>query len=194
LVESLVLAFGSGALGILLAEAALTIFKSVPALNLYSPRALYLPGSLYVPGSGEIGLDSAVLAFAFALCFVSGILFGLVPSLQLSRPDLAAQLRETGAAAGQGSSAHRRRFGVAPRSLLVVGQIALCIVLLIGAALLMRSLALLENVNPGFDSSHLLTMKIALPPARYNTGQKKRLSLTIWCTVSKLCPACVPRR
>lgn len=167
LVEGLVLAFIGGALGILLAEVALTILKSVPALNLYSPH------TLYVPGSGEISLDSTVLAFAFALCVVSGIVFGLVPSLQLSRPDLADQLRETGAAAGQSSPAHRTRFGVSPRSLLLVGQIALCIVLLIGAALLMRSLALLENVNPGFDSSHLLTMKIALPPARYNTAQKK---------------------
>ncbi|MGH9581831.1 MAG: FtsX-like permease family protein, partial [Bryobacteraceae bacterium] len=73
----------------------------------------------------------------------------------------------------QGASAYRRHFGVSARSLLVVGQIALCIVLLIGAALLMRSLALLENINPGFDPSHLLTMKIALPPARYDTGQKK---------------------
>jgi predicted permease len=167
LVESLVLAFIGGALGILLAEAALTIFKTVPALSLYSPR------SLHIPGSGKIGLDLTVLAFAFALCFISGIVFGLLPSLQLSRPDLTAQLRESGAAAGQGSSAHRKRFGVSPRALLVVGQIALCVVLLIGAGLLMRSLSLLENVSPGFDPSHLLTMRIALPPARYNTGQKK---------------------
>ncbi|MGH9583749.1 MAG: ABC transporter permease, partial [Bryobacteraceae bacterium] len=71
LVESLVLACTGGALGILLAKAALTAFKSAEALNLYSPNALYLPGS------GEICLDPTVLAFTLALCFVSGIVFGL---------------------------------------------------------------------------------------------------------------------
>ncbi len=108
-----------------------------------------------------------------ALCVLSGILFGLIPSLRLSRPDLANELRETGAAAGRSGSVYRGGFRIDTRGILVVGQIALSIVLLIGAALLMRSVARLESVNPGFDPAHLLTMKISLPPAQYDTEQKK---------------------
>lgn len=167
LVESLVLALSGGILGALLAKAALILIKNAEALNLYSPNALYLPGS------GDIHLDGTVLAFTLALCFVSGIVFGLLPSLQLSRPDLVNELREAGAAAFRGVSGYRRRFGVSTRSLLVVGQVGLCIVLLIGAALLMRSVARLQSINPGFDPAHLLTMKIALPPATYDSDQKK---------------------
>ncbi len=167
LVESLLLALAGGLLGALLAKAALSVIKSANALNLHSPNALYLPGS------GGIGLDATVLVFTLALSFVSGVVFGLFPSLQLSRPDLAGELRESGAAAGPGSSARRRRFGLSTRSLLVVGQVALSVVLLIGAALLMRSVVRLHGVNPGFEPAHLLTMRIALPPARYDTDPKK---------------------
>src|SRR5262249_27480930 len=125
--------------------------------------------ALYLPGAGEIRLDGLVLAFTLALVIVTGILFGLFPSLQISRPDLADALR----AAGAGGCATPPRICVSTRSLLVVGQVALSIILLIGAALLMQSLIRLRNVDPGFQPSNLLTMKIALPPARYDTDQKK---------------------
>ncbi len=165
LVESVVLALAGGAVGALFADAALRIVTNLEALNLHSPNTLYLPGS------GKVALDATVLAFTLGLCCLSGILFGLFPSLQLSRPDLAIELRETGA--GRSASARHVRFGPSARSLLVVGQIALSIVLLIGAALLMRSVARLGSVDPGFDPTHLLTMKVSLPPARYDTDQKR---------------------
>ncbi len=156
LVESTALSLMGGFLGLLLARCALSVVTHLSALNL--------------PGIGAIRLDSLVLGFTMALSILTGILFGLFPSLQVSRPDLANELRESGATAGQGSSTV---FAVSTRSLLVIGQIALSIVLLIGAALLMRSFARLQDVDPGFQPGNLLTAKLALPPVRYNTAQKK---------------------
>ncbi|HEY3937644.1 MAG TPA: ABC transporter permease [Bryobacteraceae bacterium] len=157
LAESLLLALAGGALGVLLAEWALLAIPHIAALNL--------------PRSGEIRLDGLVLAFTVALSVVTGLLFGLLPSLDISRPDLASVLLEMGAGAGR-SAARPGLFGVSARGLLVIGQVALSIVLLIGAALLMQSFARLHGVNPGFQSGNVLTAKIALPPARYNTDQK----------------------
>jgi len=159
LVESLILAIVGGAFGTLLANWALHAMKHMSALDL--PRA------------AEIRLDGMVLGFTVALSVVTGILFGLFPSLQASRPDLADALRESGAAAGRGLSSRGGVLGVSAHGLLVIGQVALSIVLLIGAALLMKSFARLHNIDPGFQPANLLTMKIALPPARYDTDQKK---------------------
>jgi predicted permease len=159
LAESMVLAVSGGALGVLLANWSLSAITRVDALNL--PRA------------GEIQLDGMVLGFTVALSIATGVLFGLFPSLQVSRPDLVDVLRESGAGAGQGSSGRRGAIGFSVRGFLVVGQVALSIVLLIGAVLLMKSFVRLNRVDPGFHSANLLTMKIALPPARYDTGQKK---------------------
>jgi predicted permease len=139
-------------LGVLLAKWALRAITHVDALNL--PRA------------EEIRLDGVVLGFSVALSIATGVLFGLFPSLEVSRPDLAGMLREMGAGAGRSASARAR-------GLLVIGQVALSIVLLIGAALLMQSFVRLHSVNPGFQPANLLTAKIALPPARYDTDQKK---------------------
>ena len=169
LAESLVLAFSGGALGTLLARWCLSAIKGVEGLS--------AGGSLYLPGSGDIRLDGAVLAFTLVLSVATGVLFGLFPSLQLSRPDLAAVLRESGAGAGRGISGRRGSLGISPRSLLVVAQVAMSIVLLIGAALLMQSLVRLRSVNPGFQASGLLTLKIALPTTRYDTPQKRTLFL-----------------
>ncbi len=162
LAESLVLASAGGVAGVLLARWALVAITHV------DPRSLS-PGvnALYLPGSRDIRLDGTVLAFTVVLSIVTGVLFGLFPSLQVSRPDLAGVLRQSGAAASG------RRSPLDPRGLLVVGQIALSVVLLIGAALLMESFARLHSVDPGFPTANLLTLKIALPPARYDTDQKK---------------------
>jgi predicted permease len=141
--------------------------KSVNALNLATGA-----NALYLPGGADIRLDSVVLGFTVALSIATGILFGLFPSLQISRRDFAG-LRESGAGAGRGSLGRRGALGVSQRAVLVVGQVALSIVLLIGAALLMQSFVRLHGVNPGFQPANLLTMKIALPSARYNTDQKK---------------------
>jgi putative ABC transport system permease protein len=158
LAESVVLAVAGGALGVLLAKWSLIGIAHMIALEL--PRA------------GEIQLDGLVLGFAVLLSIGTGVLFGLVPSLSASRPDLAAVLRASGEGA---SSTGRKRvaLGLSARYALVIGQVALSMVLLIGAALLIQSLARLHEVNPGFNPSHLLTLHISLPPARYTAEQKQ---------------------
>ena len=167
LAESLLLAVAGGALGVLLAQWGLSAIATSSALV---PKGVT---SLYLPGAEAIRLNGAVLGFTVALSIATGVLFGLFPSLQVSRPDLADVLRESGAGAGRGSSGGHGMLGVSTRGLLVVGQVALSIVLLIGAALLMESFARLHSVDPGFQAANLLTMKIALPPARYDTNEKK---------------------
>jgi putative ABC transport system permease protein len=157
LAESMLLASVGGALGIALAAWSLSAIRWMTYVDL--PRA------------EEIQMDGTVLGFAVALSVVTGTLFGLVPSLAASRTDLAGALRAGGEAPCAAGSTRRIRF--APRGVLVVGQVALSIVLLIGAALLIESLARVYRVNPGFQTSHLVTMNIALPPARYNTDEKK---------------------
>ena len=110
---------------------------------------------------GELHLDFRVLAFTAAISLASGLLFGLIPSLLLSRPDLNEVLRDE----GRGNTATRTRGRV--QGVLVVGQVALSLILLIASGLLVRSFIRLETALPGFDPSGILTMKIDLPPARY---------------------------
>ncbi|MEX2260401.1 MAG: ABC transporter permease [Bryobacteraceae bacterium] len=149
LAESLLLAFAGGALGVLLATWSLGGIARLPGLEL--------------PRMGEIYLDGTVLAFAVAVSAATSLLFGLAPSLSASHLDLAAAMR-----AGADSRWPKRlALWLSPRGLLVVGQVALSIVLLIGAALLIESLARLRRVDPGFQAENLLTMQIALPQARY---------------------------
>jgi predicted permease len=170
LAESLLLACAGGALGVLLAKWSLIAIARVAPLSLAAATTV---NPLYLPGSGQIRLDGMVLGFTVALSIATGVLFGLLPSLQVSRPDLAHVLRESGGGAGRGSSSRRGVLGIGKRGLLVVGQVALSIVLLIGAALLIESFARLRSVDPGFQPANLLTMKIALPPARYDKDQNK---------------------
>src|SRR6185369_6633435 len=100
----------------------------------------------------------------------TGLIFGLAPSFVASRPDLANILRGHGQTTTSGSK-WKLHFG--PRGLLVVGQVALSVVLLIGATLLIESLARVYRVDPGFRTSNLLTMNISLPTARYDTEEKR---------------------
>jgi predicted permease len=158
LAESVVLALLGGAFGVLLAKWSLSGITGMTAFNL--------------PRIGEIRLDATVLGFAVALSIATGVLFGLVPSLGASRPNLVNVLRASGEAQGQ-RVARQRVLGVSARGLLVIGQVALSIVLLIGAALLMESLGRLHAVNPGFQPANLLTMQLALPPTRYDSLQKR---------------------
>jgi predicted permease len=169
LVESLMLSFAGGVIGTLLAAWSLRAIPHMTALDL--PRA------------GEIHLDWVVLVFAAGLSAATGVLFGLAPSLNASRPDLMEVLRSSGEAAGKASP--RTIVAGLPgmprvnaRSVLSACQIALSIVLLIGAALLMESIARLRGVELGFNPSHLLTMSISLPPSRYDTNQKKTAFFT----------------
>jgi predicted permease len=116
-----------------------------------------------LPRVGEIHLDPVVLAFALVLSVVTGLIFGLLPSFTASRPDLVAVLKS----GGHSTISLRRSRWFNTRNLLVAGQIALSIVLLSGTALLVRSLVQLNHVDPGFNSSNLLTFRVSLSPTRY---------------------------
>lgn len=157
LVESVLLSFLGGVLGLGLAVALLRV---IPAMT-----------SFELPRTGEIRIDWIVLVFAGGLSVLTGILFGLAPSVGASRPDLIHVLRASGPI---GQTGHGRSwFGLNLRGLLPVGQVALSVVLLIGAALLMESVMNLRGVNVGFNASNLLTMRVSLPTSRYDTGLKQ---------------------
>jgi putative ABC transport system permease protein len=158
LAESLVLAAGGGALGVLLAAWALQAIAH--ATGLFATGGV---NALYIPGRNDIRLDGLVLAFTLMLSIATGVLFGLFPAFETSRPELNEALRERG-----GGGFRARRLGW-----LVTGQVALSMILLIGAALLIESFYRLHSVDPGFRPSNLLTAKIALPLARYDTDQKR---------------------
>ncbi len=143
LTESLLLAIGGGALGILLAS--------------WGTRAglKVLPEAL--PRAGDVRLDLRVLFFTLAVSLVAGVLFGLTPALKTLRPDLHNTLKE----AGRGSSGVRHR----AQSIFVIVELALAVVLLVGAGLTLRSLAHLWSINPGFDAHNVVTFDVAFPPA-----------------------------
>ena len=158
LAESVLLSLSGGVLGVLLA--------------MWSLRAIPLITSFDLPRAGEIHLDWMVLAFAVVLSVATGVLFGLAPSIGASRPDLIRVLRASGGAANEGAT-RGVLTGLNVRGLLSIGQVALSIVLLIGAALLIRSVSNLRGIDVGFNSSELLTMQVPLPPLRYDTNQKR---------------------
>jgi predicted permease len=120
-----------------------------------------------LPGFSPIGVDVRVLAFTLSVSVLAGIAFGLAPAVQSSRPDLNAVLRDSGWGTTGGARRHR------VRGILVAGQMALSMVLLIGATLLVESFRNLQHVNPGFDPHHTLTMNVSLPPAKYPDGTRR---------------------
>jgi putative ABC transport system permease protein len=147
LAEHLLLALIGGILGWWLADTA------VNALQLAAPDVL--------PRLDEVSLDGTVLGLSLALTLLTGIAVGLVPALRSTDFDLTGSLREGAAATGGGSSKVRLR------SALVVAQVALSLVLLVGAGLLIRSFWRLQQVEPGFDARSLVTLRI-MPPSRYD--------------------------
>jgi putative ABC transport system permease protein len=151
--ESLLLSvFGAG-LGIALAAGLL------PLARLISPGT--------VPRLEQTSLDGSVLLFTLGICLLTGFASGIVPAFQISRRALHDSLKEGGRSASDGRS--RNRF----RSLLVVGEIAVAVVLMTGAGLLIRSFARVTAVNPGFESHRLMTFPISLPSARYPTPERQ---------------------
>jgi putative ABC transport system permease protein len=148
LTESLMLALLGGVLGAL--------------LSAWGTRALAGMAQTSLPRASEIRTDGYVMAFTLLVSMLAGIVFGLAPALQISRADLNSVLRSEGRGATQG----RRRNAM--RNLLVISQVALCMLLLIASGLLLRNFAQLRSRNPGFDPRNLLTLSVALPPARYS--------------------------
>ena len=114
-----------------------------------------------LPRASEVALDARALGFTAAVAMLTGILFGLAPAIHMAKTDLMAALRE----GGRGNAIGFRRNRL--RSVLVVGEVALALVLLSGAGLLMRSFYRLQSVDPGFDSHGLLTFRTNLPGAKY---------------------------
>jgi putative ABC transport system permease protein len=131
------------------------------ALGWIATRSLLAWASTQLPQGVPVGIDIRVLLFTLAVSLATGIGFGIVPALQLARTDLQTTLREE----GRGSSFGRLHMRV--NNLLVMGQIALSLVLLIGAALLLRSYERLLSVDPGFDANNVLTMNLSLPTVKY---------------------------
>jgi putative ABC transport system permease protein len=118
-----------------------------------------------LPRAGEVGVDGMVLLFAAVLSVATGLLFGVAPALQTSRVDLNETLKES---ARTGSGA-----GVRLRSLLVVAEVALSLILLCGAGLLARSFWTLSHVNPGFRTDHVVTVGVSPSPVRYSTNPQR---------------------
>jgi len=147
LTESLLLSALGGAVGLLLA------WWGVYLLVAFGPSDL--------PRLKEITVDARVLGFTFGIAMMTGIIFGIIPALKASFPDVNEALKESGRNAA-GSLGHRRL-----RSLLVASEIALSLVLLVGAGLLMKSFHKLQAVNPGFNPHNLLTMRVSLSGPRY---------------------------
>jgi putative ABC transport system permease protein len=153
LVESLLLSLGGCACGIFLASTLLPVVHSL------SPATF--------PRIVETEIDARVLLFSLVLCVLTGIIFGLAPSLQGTSRSLQLSLKEGGRGASEGGN--RGKF----RSLLVIAEICIALVLMTGAGLLIESFAHLVRVDPGFSPSGLMTFPISLPTARYPQPQQQ---------------------
>src|SRR5437763_230648 len=147
LTESLLLALAGGGLGLLLAV------WGVDALIRLSPAS--------VPRLEETSLDARVLLFTLAVSFATGVIFGLAPALQASRPDLAGSLKEGGRTGTAGGARNR------VRGALVVAEVALSLVLLVGAGLLVRSFVRLVHTDPGYSPERVLALRVALNTAQF---------------------------
>lgn len=151
LIESLLLAIVGGALGF--------------ALSLWALHLLLTAIPIELPFWMNFGIDLRVLGFTVAITLLTGLIFGAVPALQTSRVDLNDTLKE----AGRGSVGVRSR----SRSLLVVTEIALSLVLLVGAGLMIQSFLRLRRVNIGLDAKNVLTTTLILPSAKYREGEQR---------------------
>lgn len=153
LTESMLLALTAGMLGVGLSWAA--------------TRALTTWGASQIPPGIPIGVNLPVLLFTLAISIVAGIIFGTVPALQLARTNPNTTLRDEGRGI---SSGHRRS---QMKNLLVIGQVALSLLLFIGAGLLLRSFVQLLRVDPGFDAGNVLTMNLSLPTVKYAKAEQQ---------------------
>jgi putative ABC transport system permease protein len=147
LTESVLLSVVSGLLGL--------------ALSIWLVKLLIAITPPDSPRTDEIGIDVRVFAFALGITVLAGLLFGLFPALQTSRPNLNEMLKDTGRRGSDSGS--RNRVG----GLLIVSEIAVSFVLLAGAGLLIKSFLNLREINPGFTADNVLVMRLSLPPGKY---------------------------
>jgi len=149
LTESILLALAGGALGLSWAHAGIRLITAFLADKL--------------PHSAAVGLDGEVLAFTAAISLAAGILAGILPAVRLTRADVSEALKQGLGRTDADSSGHRTR------SILVVSEVALSLMLLVGAGLMIRSFQRLHGVNPGFDSHGVLTMNAMVSRAKFST-------------------------
>jgi predicted permease len=155
LTESVLLSLSGGVLG--------TLFC------VWSVKWIHVMGTKSLPRLADIGIDGRVLLFTLMISVLSGVLFGLAPALRVSRIDLNSILKDVGRGSAGASAMWGR--GNNMRRLLVISELALSVVLLIGAGLLIRSFSRLQNVAPGFNPRNLLTFELALYGPRYGDKQ-----------------------
>jgi putative ABC transport system permease protein len=150
--ESVLLSLVGGALGTLLALWGVEVLVALSAESL--------------PSTAHVGIDATVLGFTLLVSLLTGVLFGLVPAVRTMKLNLSESLKEGGRSGSEG--VHRNR----TRSVLVVIESAIAVVLLIGAGLLVRSLVRLQDTSPGFDARNVLTMGVNLPRDKYDKPEK----------------------
>jgi len=134
-------------------------------LAYWATRALTGLAATGIPRADQIGLNVTVLGFAAAAAMLTSVVFGLLPALHVSKHDFNGALQEGGRSQGAA-------LGRGARELLIVAEVAMSIVLLIGAGLLIRSLWQLQQVDPGFSADKVLAMEVSLPTARYQEGEQ----------------------
>jgi putative ABC transport system permease protein len=154
LTESLLLSLVGGTLGLLFAWWGVHFLLAASPMN--------------IPGMKDAGLDTTVLGFTAVISVLTGVIFGLAPALQASRADLQDALKEGGRNAAGGSVRNR------VRAVLVVVEVALSLVLLVGAGLLGKSFLLLSEVRPGFEPEHVLSTDLSLAKAKYPQPQQQQ--------------------
>lgn len=155
LTESVLVALAGGALGVLIAMWSLDLIWRVPSV------------SRGVPPWQTFDIDWRVLLFTLVVSLGTGIVFGTLPAMRATRPDLHDALKDGARGAGAGARTNQLR------SALVVVEVALSLVLLVGAGLLIRSAVRLESVDPGFDTAHLLVARVALGGTRYDAASAR---------------------
>jgi len=155
LTESLLLSFCGGALGVLLGASGTGLLRTFATLK--------------IPRAQDLSVDAGVLCFGLGLSLVTGIFIGLAPALQWSRREPNTSLKEGGRGLASGSRGNRAR------NLLTTVEIALALVLLVGAALLINSFRQLRSINPGFAAEKVLTVEVSLPSSKYHRDQDRVL-------------------
>jgi len=154
--ESLLLAIFGGLLGVALASWGIDLLVALSADNL--------------PPTAHVKIDATVLAFTVLISIITGLLFGIAPALRTIKLSVSDSLKEGGRGVGEGVSRNRTR------SVLVVVESAVAVILLVGAGLLIRSLIKLQNVGPGFEAQNVLTMRLELPEKKYSMDKTSQFA------------------